>query len=302
MGTASFLHGWVDAVRSAVMKVGIIANPHKAGAKAALKRLGDVLQADGLEAILSKETARFVGEGGGLAASELAEAADVIAVLGGDGTMLDAMARLGRTAKPIAGINIGTLGFLTSCTDGEIDSFGEALKNGNYSTSPRTLISARVIREGGEPREFIALNEAVLARGQTGRLVSLSAFVNGELLNNYRADGLIVATPTGSTAYSLSAGGPLISPAAGVFVITPICPHTLSQRSLIVDDEVVIELSPEDTSDGPMLFTVDGRDCMEILAKDRIEVRKAAQKLNLLRLEDRSFYAALRQKLNWRGG
>ncbi|MGB6219560.1 NAD(+)/NADH kinase [Haloferula sp.] len=284
------------------MKVGIIANPHKAGAKAALERLGDVLRADGLEAILSRETAELAGETGGLSDSELAEAADVIAVLGGDGTMLNAMARLGGTEKPIAGINIGTLGFLTSCTDGEIDSFGAALKSGNYSTSRRTLISARVIREGEEPREFIALNEAVLARGQTGRLVSLSASVNGELLNNYRADGLIVATPTGSTAYSLSAGGPLISPSAGVFVITPICPHTLSQRSLIVDDEVVIELSPEDTSDGPMLFTVDGRDCMEILAKDRIEVRKAAQKLNLLRLEDRSFYAALRQKLNWRGG
>ncbi|MEM9237083.1 MAG: NAD(+)/NADH kinase, partial [Verrucomicrobiota bacterium] len=113
---------------------------------------------------------------------------------------------------------------------------------------------------------------------------------------------LIVATPTGSTAYSLSAGGPLISPAAGVFVITPICPHTLSQRSLIVDDEAVIELSPDDPDDGPMLFTVDGRDSIEIRSDDRIEVRRAARTLNLLRLEGRSFYAALRQKLNWRGG
>lgn len=284
------------------MKVGIIANPHKTGARAALKRLGDVLRTGGIEGVYEKATAELIGEPNGLSGLELAESADVIAVLGGDGTMLNAMARLGGTTKPIAGINIGTLGFLTSCTDDEIESFVEALKKGDYATSRRTLLSAKVIREGQEPREFIALNEAVLARGQTGRLVSLMASVNGELLNHYRADGLIVATPTGSTAYSLSAGGPLISPAAGVFVITPICPHTLSQRSLIVDDEALIVLSPDDDSEGPMLFTVDGRDCVEIGESDRIEVRKAAHELNLLRLEDRSFYTALRQKLNWRGG
>ena len=302
MGIASSLQGWDDVVRTQRMKVGIVANPPKAGAKAALKHLGEALDAVGIERIYEKATAGVIGESDGLTGLELAEAADLLAVLGGDGTMLNAMARLGGTSKPIAGINIGTLGFLTSCKDDEIDAFAEALKVGGYSTSRRTLIAVRVIREGEEPREFTALNEAVLARGQTGRLVSLSASVNGELLNHYRADGIIVATPTGSTAYSLSAGGPLITPAAGVFVITPICPHTLSQRSLIVDDEAVIELSPDDTSEGPMLFTVDGRDCVEIQAMDRIEVRKAAQELNLVRLEGRSFYAALRQKLNWRGG
>ncbi|MFC7338586.1 NAD(+)/NADH kinase [Haloferula chungangensis] len=284
------------------MKVGIVANPHKPGAKAALKRLGDVLETSGMEQVYEKATADLIGRSDGLGGLELAETADMFAVLGGDGTMLNAMARLGGTSKPIAGINIGTLGFLTSCTDDEIESFAAALKEGTYSTSRRTLLSARVIREGREPRDFMALNEVVLARGQTGRLVSLSASVSGELLNHYRADGIIVATPTGSTAYSLSAGGPLISPSAEVFVITPICPHTLSQRSLIVDDEAVIELSPDDTSEGPMLFTVDGRDCIEIVARDRVEVRKAPQELNLVRLDGRSFYAALRQKLNWRGG
>lgn len=298
----SSLHGWGDVVRKERMKVGIVANPRKAGAKSALKRLGDVLEESGLGQVYEKVTAELIGRSDGLSGLELAEASDVIAVLGGDGTMLNAMSRLGGTGKPIAGINIGTLGFLTSCTDDEIESFAVALKEGNYSTSRRTLLTARVIREGREPRDFVALNEVVLARGHTGRLVSLSASVNGELLNHYRADGIIVASPTGSTAYSLSAGGPLISPAAAVFVITPICPHTLSQRSLIVDDGAVIELSPDDTSEGPMLFTVDGRDCVEIQAMDRIEVRKADHGLNLLRLDGRSFYAALRQKLNWRGG
>ncbi|RYD66526.1 MAG: NAD(+)/NADH kinase, partial [Verrucomicrobiaceae bacterium] len=154
----------------------------------------------------------------------------------------------------------------------------------------------------GSKKEFRALNEIVLARGQTGQLVSLSAYVDGDLLNHYRADGLIVATPTGSTAYSLSAGGPLISPAAAAFVITPICPHTLSQRSLIIGDHMTVELAPENADEAPMLFTVDGRDCVTIHHGDRIEVKKAEQSLNLLRLPGHSFYETVRQKLNWRGG
>lgn len=216
--------------------------------------------------------------------------------------MLHAVDRLGVTAKPIAGVNIGTLGFLTSCTDTEVAEFAKALKEGSYETSKRTLLAVRVVRADGSVESFMALNEAVLARGQTGRLGGLRALVDGELLNRYRADGLIVATPTGSTAYSLSAGGPLISPSAGVFVITPVCPHTLSQRSLVLDDSVKVELAPDGEMDGPMSFTVDGRDCVDLNEGDRVEVEKAANDLHLLRLTGRSFYGALRQKLNWRGG
>ena len=149
---------------------------------------------------------------------------------------------------------------------------------------------------------FLALNEVTLARGQTARLVSLEAWVSGELLNHYRADGLIVASPTGSTAYSLSAGGPLISPCAAVFVITPICPHTMSQRSLVVADDSLISLCPQGGGDGPILFTIDGRDCLMIGEGSRVQVRKAEASFDLLRLEGHSFYEALRQKLNWRGG
>lgn len=233
---------------------------------------------------------------------DLAAGSDVIAVLGGDGTMLNAVAKLGATDKPVAGINIGTLGFLTTCTDDEVEAFADALLSGNFNTSRRTLLTAKVSSADGTEKDFLALNEVVLARGQTGRLVSLSASVGGELLNRYRADGLIVATPTGSTAYSLSASGPLISPSAAAFVITPICPHTLSQRSLVISDDVVVELAPENADEAPMLFTVDGRDAVAIQQGDRIEVRKADHALNLLRLPGHSFYEALRQKLNWRGG
>ncbi len=284
------------------MIVGIIANPHKEGSRRTLDALAKVLADRGLESVLEETTARTFGFEGGLPGAELARAADVVAVIGGDGTMLHAVKKLGGCPKPMAGINIGNLGFLTSCTDDEIEEFADAVVAGNFTTSERTLLDACVERADGGTASFLALNEAVLARGQTGRLVALQATIDGEVLNRYRADGLIVASPTGSTAYSLSAGGPLISPSAGVFVITPICPHTLSQRSLVVSDDVEIELTPEEPSDGPMLFTVDGRDCVEIGASGVVRVRKARQRLNLLRLEGRSFYAALRQKLNWRGG
>lgn len=251
--------------------------------------------------MLDDQTAQLAGEDGGIPASEFARQVQIAAVLGGDGTMLHAVSRLGNFEKPVAGINIGTLGFLTSCKDDELDIFAAAVAEGRYTTSVRTLLEATVQRQGKPPESFIALNEVTLARGETGRLVSLRARVNGELLNDYRADGLIVATPTGSTAYSLSAGGPLIVPCAAVFVITPICPHSLSQRSLVLADNATVELSSEDRESGPMIFTVDGRDNIHIGPGDRIEVKKAARSFHLLRLEGSTFYGALRQKLHWQG-
>jgi len=285
-----------------LVKVGIFANGGKPGAVQTVGRLRDALTRQGIESVLEADAAHLVGATGGVPASELGNVVDVAAVLGGDGTMLDAVARLGAVEVPVAGVNTGRLGFLTSCTETEIEDFSTALAEGRYTRSKRTLLDAEVIDDSGTPRRFTALNEVVLARGHTGRLVSLRASLDGSLLNDYRADGLIVATPTGSTAYSLSAGGPLISPTAGVFVITPICPHSLSHRSLVVEDDSTIELSPEEPLQCPMLFTVDGRDCLTIERSARVVVRKASRHLHLLRLEGHSFYEALREKLNWRGG
>ncbi len=283
------------------MNVGILANPLKLGALSTLHALRAALKSHGCTTVLDEETANLAGESGGIPAAEFNQHVDLAAVLGGDGTMLHALMRLGNFEKPVAGINIGTLGFLTSCTDGELGVFAAAIASHRYTTSVRTLLEATIHRVGNPDETFIALNEVTLARGNTGRLVSLRAQVNGELLNDYRADGLIVATPTGSTAYSLSAGGPLIAPDAAVFVITPICPHSLSQRSLVLSDDCIVELSAEDPDCGPMLFTVDGRDSIHIGAGDCIEVKKAARSFHLLRLEGRSFYEALRQKLRWQG-
>ncbi len=283
------------------MNVGILANPHKPGSLHTLHALRAALNACGCTAVLDEETADLAGETDGIPAAEFSHHVSIAAVLGGDGTMLHALSRLGHFEKPVAGINIGTLGFLTSCKDDELDLFASAVAQGRYTTSVRTLLEAVVYRKGKATEIFTALNEVTLARGDTGRLVFLRAQVDGELLNDYRADGLIVATPTGSTAYSLSAGGPLISPGAAVFVITPICPHSLSQRSLVLSDHSVVTLSSEDPESGPMLFTVDGRDSTRIEPGDQIEVRKSLRSFHLLRLEGHSFYEALRQKLRWQG-
>lgn len=283
------------------MTVGILANPHKPGSIPTLVALRSALLERGISVILEEQTAVLMGESGGLAGMFFSQHVDVVAVIGGDGTMLHALSCLGDFQKPVAGINIGTLGFLTSCTDGELSEFAAALAENRYTTSVRTLLDATIRRPGQCAVGFTALNEVTLARGDTGRMVSLTAKVNGELLNHYRADGLIVATPTGSTAYSLSAGGPLIAPGAGVFLITPICPHSLSQRALVLSDTCVVELSSEVHDSGPMIFTVDGRDSMHIEPGELIEVRKSPRSFHLLRLEGSSFYEALRQKLGWQG-
>jgi NAD+ kinase len=283
------------------VKIGILANPQKPGALRTLFALRAALATQDCSVVLDVQTAALAGESGGIPANEMAAHVDVVAVLGGDGTMLHAVSRLGIFEKPVAGINIGTLGFLTTCTDAELEVFAKALAERRFTTSVRMLLDATVFRADGTTEAFVALNEVTLARGETGRLVSLRATVNGELLNQYRADGLIVATPTGSTAYSLSAGGPLMAPGTAAFVVTPICPHSLSQRSLVLSDDSVVGISPEGLDEGPMIFTVDGRDTTRLAATDRVEVRKSARAFHLLRLEGTSFYEALRQKLRWHG-
>lgn len=283
------------------MKVGIIANPRKHGSLPVLADLRRVLEAHQISVMLEDSTAALAGESNGIPAESFSREVDLAVVIGGDGTMLHAVSLLGEFEKPVAGIHVGTLGFLTTCRHDEIKAFADAIATGRFTTSVRTLLEATWHRAGKPAQQFIALNEVTLARGDTGRLVSLRARVNGETLNDYRADGLIIATPTGSTAYSLSAGGPLIAPEASVFLITPICPHSLSQRALVISDDTAIELSADNGDFGPMLFTVDGRDSVHVECGDRIEVRKAARSFHLLRLEGWSFYEALRQKLGWQG-
>ncbi|MEN8735697.1 MAG: NAD(+)/NADH kinase [Akkermansiaceae bacterium] len=278
------------------MQIAIVAHPFKPDAPEAVRRVRASLEKSQLEVVLENETAGLIGEKG---VEDFQEGADMIISLGGDGTLLETLHRIAPTDIPIAGVNIGTLGFLTACTDEEIDQLSEAIAKKNFHLVDRSMLKVEMTEEGGEKHEFVALNEAVLMRGETGRLVSLEARVDGELLNEYNADGLLVATPTGSTAYSLAAGGPLIGPRSGVFVITPICPHSLSNRSLVLSDDSVIDLLPSGRTDEPILFSVDGRDILRIEKGSNVKVTRHPQCLNLVRLPGHSFYETLRHKLGW---
>ncbi|NNC88345.1 MAG: NAD(+)/NADH kinase [Akkermansiaceae bacterium] len=281
------------------MQIAIVAHPRKAEAPAALRRVREILHRRGIDTVLEEATAALLGESG---VAKFWEGADLVISLGGDGTLLETLHRMGGCEAPVAGVNIGTLGFLTTCTDEEIEACAEVLEKGTYEVSERSVLKVRMVEENNGEQEFLALNEVVLMRGETGRLVSLEARVDGELLNHYRADGLIVATPTGSTAYNLAAGGPLISPRAGVFVISPICPHSLSNRALVVDDGSVVEIGHGGKNAEPILFTVDGRDVLRLARGSVVRVEKAPRPLCLVRMPDHSFYETLRKKLRWFGG
>ncbi|MFC4992681.1 NAD(+)/NADH kinase [Rubritalea tangerina] len=281
------------------MKVGIIANPHKAGAANTIHALTTLLAKYQIEVELENDSANIIQSSSPYSATDLAKRCDVLAVLGGDGTMLNAAHRIGPTDTPMAGINIGTLGFLTSCTDDELHLFAEALVEQSFKVVPRILLQTTISYANGNTESDFAVNEITLTRGQTGRLISIDAYIDGALLNHYHADGLIVATPTGSTAYSLAAGGPLLSPIAKAFVVTPICPHSLTNRSLVLDESSVVELVSADPTECPSFYSIDGREVIELPADARIEVKKADHQLHLLRLKDRSYFSTLRQKLHW---
>ncbi|MDA7891015.1 NAD(+)/NADH kinase [Akkermansiaceae bacterium] len=290
---------FIGGARVGFVKVAIVAHPRKPDAPIAVRNVRECLLKRGIEVVLEEETAGLIQETG---VQDFAKGADLVISLGGDGTLLETLHRLGPGPIPIAGVNIGTLGFLTACTDEEIDLLGDHLANGEMNIVERSMLKVEMIEEGGKAHQFLALNEAVLMRGETGRLVSLEARVDGELLNHYRADGLIVATPTGSTAYSMAAGGPLLGPQAGVFVITPICPHSMSNRSLVVGENSIIELSPAGDGEEPILFSVDGRDILRIEKDSVVRVSCHEVHLRLVRLPGHSFYETLRKKLHWHGG
>lgn len=261
--------------------VALFPNRAKPGATALIEEIGAKLRALGHEVVEADGSAR----------------AAAVVVLGGDGTLLAAAKRFGPLGVPILGVNTGHLGFLTELEwPQELDLLGPLL-DGDRVIDPRMMLSAAVIREGKEIGRFLALNDAVVTKGPLARIVRLHVSVGGKLFATYRADGLIAATPTGSTAYSLSAGGPIVSPNHDVILITPICPHSLAARSLVIapDDEVTIRVDPGHS--GTIMLTVDGQEGFDLRAGDEVRVRRAAEVAHLIRRPDFNFYDVLRRKL-----
>jgi NAD+ kinase len=280
--------------------IGIVAHPRKSGVGDLVNAIAQEFSSFSITPLLEKETARIAGQKSEYSITELGAAADLLVVAGGDGTILRVVGQLGEAIKPIFGINVGSLGFLTTASSATYREAVECLAKDRINFSERALLEARVRLGEKQTAKMLALNDAVLSRGELSRLVLLRTRVNGETLTEFNADGLIVATPTGSTAYSLSAGGPILDPESGVFVITPICPHVLTNRSIIVAEGSTIEIEASDP-DYPVYLTLDGRKPIHVERESVVTIRKAKKTLPLASLPDASFFSVVRQKLKWSG-
>lgn len=232
-------------------------------------------------------------------AAALAARVDLLLAFGGDGTMLRLARSVAGSHTPILGINIGGLGFLTAISSADLPRALRHVWRGEFKLESRALIEATSRCNGRTLREA-ALNDIVISRGEISRLIQLDVDVNGEPLTRYRGDGLIISSPTGSTAYSLAAGGALVTPTAEVFALTPICPHTLSNRSLILPLTSTIRVRAVNPKPATIL-SADGEVVAELSGGDEVTIRRSRRTVRLMQLGQYSFFEALRQKLNWRG-
>jgi NAD+ kinase len=280
--------------------IGLVAHTGKPGALAMAARLRDEFQKQGAEVQIEAHTSELMGAGPGRSTHALAQECEILVALGGDGTILQVVHEMGEDFKPIFGINLGSLGFLTCVSSSAVEQAVECIVSRRYVKTQRVLLEMEVRRADTTISRRIGLNDAVISRGGLSRLIRLQTWIDGAALTEYNADGLVISTPTGSTAYSLAAGGPILTPDCGVFVVTPICPHVLTNRSLIFSDASTIAVSPG-SDQGEIYLTVDGQDSMAISTGDMIYIRKAKKCVPLAVLPGVSFFEVLRQKLKWSG-
>jgi len=255
----------------------------------------------GREVFCDAETARLAGLKGISPhdAATLAREVDLLVVFGGDGTILRVAREIAGSPTPVLGVNIGGLGFLTAVPSDQLAAALKLVWAGHYTLQSRALIEAVGIL-GGQKILHTALNDIVVSRGAVSRLISLDVGVDGEPITRYRCDGLIISSPTGSTAYSLAAGGAIVLPTADVFTLTPICPHSLSNRSIILPLSSQITVKAV-TPPPATILSADGRVVAELDAGDEVTVRRSRRAIRLVQLADGSFFEALRRKLHWRG-
>jgi len=279
--------------------VAILSKPAKPELARIAPQVADWLRAHDYQVFIDQETAAYLPHYPSVPRDELAaKKPDFVLVLGGDGTMLAAARALAEAKVPILGVNLGSLGFLTEVSVTELYPTLEALVADRCAVELRGMLHCHLLRQDERVTHFDALNDAVIHKSAMARIIEFDIRVDDRPVATYRADGLIIATPTGSTAYSLAAGGPIVAPDVDAFVITPISPHMLTHRPVVVRDSSVVKVLVKSTQEEAFL-TVDGQVGIPVLDGDQITCKKSARQVRLLRLADRSFFDVLRTKLKW---
>jgi len=277
--------------------LGISVNAEKKRAREAVELVCSAAAANGFEVVVDKATAPFVSADVEVVPL-LADRVDMVIALGGDGTMLRVVRELAGADKPVMGVNIGSLGFLTSIALADIDQSLMEISKGNYDLSERALVECRVIREGKEVWSSRGLNDVVVANASPSRVVTLDVAVDRGKGTSYVGDGLIVCTPSGSTGHSLSSGGPIVHPGVKAVVMSLICPQTLSSRPMVIPEKSVIYIKVQSSS-CRVLLTVDGQVSMTLETHDSIEVGTSQSTVKLVHMQDYSYFGVLRKKLYW---
>ena len=288
-------------MKNKVKKIAIVAKAETSAAKRIVQQAIKLAKAAGLQPVTDESTASLAELKLPIRKDPIAISrfADLIMVIGGDGTMLHWARTTAGSGTPIFGVNVGGLGFLTASSWKDLPKAMNAVVAGKFSIESRTLLSA-IGQSCREKFKLKAMNDFVISRGSIPRMIRLEVKVDGEVLTTYRCDGLVISTSTGSTAYSLAAGGAIIAPEAKVISITPICPHTLSNRAVIINQQSTIEVRMLDIKREANL-SADGWDCLELETKTPVIIRRNPQSVKLARLTDSSFFKTLRHKLQWMG-
>lgn len=281
-----------------IRTAGIISKPIRERICDVVPPLLQWLNARQIDVLFDQETRGCLGYGPeGMPRGDLGAKADLAIVLGGDGTLLSAARAVAGHDIPILPVNLGALGFLTSVTLDELYPLLEEMLAGKYRTSTRIMLDAQVRSDASAGRQC-ALNDAVANKGALARMLDFDVYVNQNHVGRYRADGLIVATPTGSTAYSLAAGGPVVDPELDAFVITPICPHMLTNRPIVIPGSARIDLDFA-AAEEPVYVTLDGQTGFQLKANDRVTITKSEKRVTLVRPPNKTYFEILRSKLRW---
>jgi NAD+ kinase len=281
-----------------VKKIGLFCKPKAPSAANTLSKLIHWLRKLNCQVLLDTATATIINESSSHSKATISEIADLLIVLGGDGTLLSVARAAHPHNVPILAVNLGSLGFLAEISLDELYPTLENILNEKFKIESRMLLNAYIWRNGKKVEDYNVLNDIVINKGVVARVINLQVLVDGQYMTSYRADGLIIATPTGSTAYSLSAGGPIIHPSMQTLVLSPICPFTLTNRSILIPDQSIIQVKL-DAEYNDVRVTLDGQESYKMKAGDILEIQKTKTTLQLIKGPNKNYYKILRKKLHW---